>query len=241
MREAGDRRLSWRESGSGPPVVLAAGLGLSSSFYEGSYGPMAAAGVRLLVPDLPGWGGTPGPLTGISPHYTASFLEHFAHQLGLRGAVWAGHSLGAQAVVELAVRRPELVRGLVLVGPTGRPGALEVLRQAGAIAVESTRVSLHVMRGIARDYLRTPPQRYLGTWLRHGRHDLAWQLRAVRCPVLVLVGDRDPVCTRGFIRMLEHCLPDARVEWVPGGTHALPRGSVAEFNARVARFTLEVS
>jgi 2-hydroxy-6-oxonona-2,4-dienedioate hydrolase len=232
-------RMSWRERGRGPAVVLAAGLGLSSSFYEDSYEALSSAGVRLLVPDLPGWGETPGPLTGISPCDSAAFLAAFSEALGLEPAVWIGHSLGAQAVVELARHRPELVRGIVLVGPTGRPGRLELARQAAALAVEATRASLHVLRGVVRDYVRTPPQRYIGTWLRHGRHDLAGQLRAVPHPVLILVGDRDPVCTRGFIHQLEACLPAARVEWVRGGTHALPRGCAAEFNARVARFVLQ--
>jgi pimeloyl-ACP methyl ester carboxylesterase len=241
-RRLADRpRASWRESGAGPTAVIAAGLGLSSRFYEHSYDAFAAAGVRLVVPDLPGWGDTPGPLTGISPHQSAEFLQDFAAALTLPPAVWIGHSLGAQAVVELALQAPDQVRGLVLVGPTGRPGRLEVLRQAGAIAVETTRVSLDVVRGIVRDYLHTPPQRYLGTWLRHSRHDLHGQLRNVRCPVLVLVGDRDSVCTRGFIAKLEHCLPDARVVWVPGGTHGLPRGSAEEFNALTTAFVRELA
>jgi pimeloyl-ACP methyl ester carboxylesterase len=229
---------SWRESGDGPAVVIAAGLGLSSSFYEDSFPRIAGAGLRLVVPDLPGWGGTPGPLTGLSPEETAAFLQQFADALNLRQGVWVGHSLGAQAVVELAVRRPDLVSGLVLVGPTGSPRRLETLRQAAALALESTRVSLHVMRGVARDYLRTPPQRYIGTWLRHGRHDLPGLLPRVQCPVLILVGDRDPVCSRRFTCLLAERLPSAEVRWVPGGTHALPRGCPDEFVEAVEAFGL---
>lgn len=244
-------RISWREnhvsepgsdSAAEPPTaVIVPGLGLGSRFYEGSYAPFATAGVRLVVPDLPGWGRTPGPLTGLTPEQTASYLMRVAAVLPVEPAVWVGHSLGAQAVVELAVRRPELVAGLVLAGPTGSPRRLDTVRQAGALAVEATRVSLHVMRGVARDYLRTPPQRYIGTWLRHGGHDLASLLPQVSCPVLVLVGESDPVSTDGFVRLLLRRLPEARVERVAGATHALPRGNPDEFNVRVLRFVGEVT
>jgi pimeloyl-ACP methyl ester carboxylesterase len=227
---------SYREAGHGVTAVIVAGLGLSSRFYEESYGPFAAAGVRLVVPDLPGWGATPGPASGLAPDRTAKFLADFAGALGIRKAVWIGHSVGAQAVVELAARRPDLAAGVALVGPTGAPGRAEVVRQAWALAVETRRTSLGVIRAVAREYVVTSPLRYLGTWIRHGRHDLLGVLPRVRCPALVLAGDADPVCRPAFIELLRHRMPAAQVEWVRGGTHALPRGHAAAFNRIVTGF-----
>jgi 2-hydroxy-6-oxonona-2,4-dienedioate hydrolase len=227
---------SYREAGAGPVAIMAAGLGLTSRFYENSYEAFAAAGVRLVVPDLPGWGRTPGPLTGISPEQTARFLMDFAAAMGTRRAVWLGHSLGAQAVVELAARRPDLARGIVLVGPTGAPGRTKLMRQAWGLAVEASRTSLHVLRGVTRDYVRTPPTRYLGTWLRHSGHDLLARLPQVQCPALVLAGDADPLCRPWFIELLRHRMPQAEIQWVRGGTHALPRGHAADFNRVVTAF-----
>jgi pimeloyl-ACP methyl ester carboxylesterase len=229
-------RASYREAGAGRAVVVTAGLGLSSRFYEDSYDAFAAAGVRLLVPDLPGWGQTPGPRTGLRPEQTAAFMIEFAAGLGLRRAVWVGHSIGAQAVVELAARRPDLAAGIVLVGPTGAPGRTELVRQVGGLAVEAFRTSLHVLAGVARDYVRTSPARYFGTWLRHSRHDLLALLPLVQCRALILAGDADPVCRPDFVELLRHRLPAARVEWVRGGTHALPRGHAAAFNRIVTHF-----
>jgi pimeloyl-ACP methyl ester carboxylesterase len=232
---------SYRDEGSGPVAVLAAGLGLSGRFYDGSYAAFAAAGVRLVVPDLPGAGATPGAATGLTPAATARFLADFAAALAIPRAVWIGHSVGAQAVVELAAHQPELAAGLVLVGPTGAPGRGEVPRQALALGLEATRTSLHVIRGVARDYLRTSPLRYFGTWLRHGRHDLPARLPLVHCPVLIMVGDADPVCRPRFVELLCRRLPRARVEWVRGGTHALPRGHAAAFNRIATSFVIDVA
>jgi pimeloyl-ACP methyl ester carboxylesterase len=156
--------------------------------------------------------------------------------VGIRRAVWIGHSVGAQAVVEVAVQRPDLAAGLVLVGPTGAPGRGEVLRQLWALAVETRRTTAGVIRAVARDYLSTSPVRYLGTWLRHGRHDLPARLEHVKCPVLILVGSEDPVCRSDYVELLQNRLPQSRVEWVSEATHALPRGHPAAFNRSVTEF-----
>lgn len=234
--EIGGGRASYREAGSGVVAIVTAGLGLTSRFYEESYAAFAAAGIRLIVPDLPGWGDTPGPRTGLHPADTAGFLIEFAAALGVRRAVFIGHSLGAQAVVRVAERRPDLARGIVLVGPTGAPDRIKLLRQAWGLAVETRRTSLAVIGAVAREYIRTSPVRYLGTWIRHGRDDLVARLPRVQCPALILAGDADPVSRPEFIELLRHRLPRARVERVSGGTHALPRGNAEEFNRIVIGF-----
>jgi 2-hydroxy-6-oxonona-2,4-dienedioate hydrolase len=235
------RQVSYREAGAGAVVIAVAGLGLSSRFYEHSYSAFAAAGMRLIVPDLPGWGRTKGNWTGVTPLETTSFLLEFATVLDVSRAVWIGHSLGAQAVVEVAALRPARATGIVMVGPTGAPGRRDLLRQAWGLAVETSRTSSDVIRAVARDYLRTSPLHYLGTWIRHSGHDLLSRLPAVQCPALVLAGDADPVCTPAFIELLRHRMPAARVAWVRGGTHALPRGHAAEFNRRVIEFVRELA
>jgi len=231
---------SYREAGQGVVAIVTAGLGLSSRFYEQSYEAFAAAGIRLVAPDLPGWGETPGPLTGLSPEDTAAFLLDFASALGIRKAFWIGHSLGAQAVVELAHAHPARANGVVLVGPTGAPGRFPLVRQAAGLAVEAWRTSVPVLAAVAREYIRTPPPRYLGTWLRHRPHPTVEELRAVQCPALILAGDADPVCPPSYVELLRHRLPRAEVQWVRGGTHALPRGHADAFNRAVIGFIRRV-
>jgi 2-hydroxy-6-oxonona-2,4-dienedioate hydrolase len=227
---------SYREAGDGIPAIVTAGLGLTSRFYEGSYEAFAHAGIHLLVPDLPGWGKTPGPRTGCSPQENAAFLMAFAHALHLRRVIWIGHSLGAQVVSEIAAQRPDRARGVVLVGPTGVPGRSQLPRQAWALAKEATRTSPAVIGAVARDYFSSSPAKYIGTWIKHADDDMPARVKRITCPALILVGTRDPVATREYIELLRHRMPDARVEWIAGGTHALPRGHAAEFNRAVIAF-----
>lgn len=234
--QLGDRVASYRESGSGIAVIVTAGLGLTSRFYEQSYDAFADAGMHLIIPDLPGWGDTPGPRTGLRPADAAGFLLEFARVLGIRRAIWIGHSLGAQPVVRIAAMRPDIASAIVLVGPTGAPGRFRLLRQAASLAVEARRTSASVIAAVAREYITTSPVRYVGTWLRHGRDDILDLLPRVQCPALILAGDADPVCRAPFVEMLRHRIPHAHVEWVRGGTHALPRGHADHFNRAVTGF-----
>lgn len=239
--EVDGRPASFRETGAGPAAIVTAGLGLTGRFYRESFAAFAGAGIRLVIPDLPGWGETPGPRTGLDPHRTAAFLAAFADRLGIDRAVWIGHSLGAQAVTLLAGQQPHRARGLVLVGPTGDRGRFVLARQALGLGREATRTSFGVIRAVARDYLSTSPVRYIGTWLRHARDDMPARLGRIRCPTLIVVGDADPVCRPDFVERLRHAIPHARVERVPGGTHALPRGHADRFNRTVVPFARRVS
>ena len=108
--------LATTTCGSGPPVLLVHGFaGFKESW--GSLPEAIASGGRTAVAvDLPGWGESPAPRR--APHSAAWYATRLAPLLDDLGpAIVIGHSLGAQAAVRVAVRRPDLVRGLLLVSP----------------------------------------------------------------------------------------------------------------------------
>ena len=108
-------RLRWFEGGSGPAVALLHGFGGAASNWT-LMAPRLAEQCRVIVPDLPGHGGSsalPGPPLQMDP-----YAERVAELLD-EPTVIVGHSLGAVVALRLAVRRPELVRGLVLAGAAG--------------------------------------------------------------------------------------------------------------------------
>lgn len=235
------RRVVYREAGNGAPVLVISGLGLSGRFYEHSYDAFARAGLRLVVPDLPGFGGSRGGRLGHDVAGGRQFMLAFADALAIERAVWVGHSVGAQTALDIAATAPHRARGIVLVGPTGAPGRPRALRQAGALALEALRAPLPVVLRVLADYVRTSPLAYLGTWLRFTRDQPLEKLRAVQCPVQVVVGTRDPVADAELLELLLRRLPSAELVRVAGGTHALPRSEWQEFNAAVTRFCRELA
>ena len=236
----GDVQVRFREAGSGPVAVLVHGLGVSADYWWRNGPALAARGLRVLAPDLPGFGRTDGPPQGLSPEEQAAALDRWAGAVNLPPAVYVGHSLSCQTVIELAVRSPERVRGLVLASPTGAPDRNRLLRQLWGFVRDIPREPLGLIPIVGLAYQRTGPLRYWRTWHAGAAHDPFAVLPRVRVPGVVVVGTRDPVVDRPFAEALAAGLPEGRVVWIPGGAHAVLFDRSGAFNRAIASFVEEV-
>jgi lipase len=112
-------RLHLRRFGDGEPLVCLHGV----TEYGGHFRRLAARlpGHAVLAPDLRGHGRSERePPWGLEQHLE-DVLETVDPLLsGKEPRDWLGHSFGGRLCVELAVRRPELVRRLVLLDPALR-------------------------------------------------------------------------------------------------------------------------
>ncbi|HEY4413879.1 MAG TPA: alpha/beta fold hydrolase, partial [Gaiellaceae bacterium] len=118
-------RIRYLAGGSGPPIVLVHGLGGAAPNWR-LVAPALAARHRVLVPELPGHGGS-APLGG------ASSLDPFAEALlavaeaeDAAPAPWVGHSLGGLVALRAAALRPEAVDRIVLAAAAGISSATRV-------------------------------------------------------------------------------------------------------------------
>lgn len=230
--------VRYREAGRGPPLVLVHGLGVSADYWFRNGPPLAAAGLRVLAPDLPGFGRTRGPDGGLPVAAQAEAAARWAEAVGVGPAVYVGHSLSCQAVLELAAWEPERVRGVVLEGPTGAPlpPAARLLRQAVGLVRDIAREPATLVPFVAEAYLRAGLLRVWRTWRAGARHDPLPLLPRVRAPALVVAGSRDPVVPREFAERLAAGLPEGRVAWIGGGGHAVHFDRAEAFNRVVLEF-----
>jgi len=104
--------------GSGPPLLLVHGLaGLASNWRE--VAPVLAEERRLVLPELPGHGGS-DRLSGVrSLDPFAEAVLAVAEAEDALPAPWAGHSFGGLVALRAAVLRPEAVTGIVLAAAAG--------------------------------------------------------------------------------------------------------------------------
>ena len=117
-------RTNHLEAGTGDPVVLVHGSGPGVSAYANwrLTMPALAGGLRVLAPDLVGFGFTerpPGIEYGLRT-WTDQLLG-FLDALGLEKASIVGNSFGGAIALSLADRHPERVDRLVLMGSVGVP------------------------------------------------------------------------------------------------------------------------
>jgi pimeloyl-ACP methyl ester carboxylesterase len=114
--------IAYEESGpaEGPPVVLLHGFPDDVRAYDGVAPPLAAAGWRVLVPYLRGYGPTRflDPRTPRSGQQAAlgHDLKDFLDALGLERASLAGYDWGGRAACIVAALWPERVAALVSIG-----------------------------------------------------------------------------------------------------------------------------
>lgn len=206
--------------GAGPPLVLVHGWsGAAANWVE--VAPRLARRRRVLVPDLPGHGGS-------SPLPAAPTLDPFADRVrlvaereGLLPAPVVGHSMGGLVALRLAIRHANDVSALVLAGAAGIESAtrraefwisfLGLTRPAKLAARFRTPVGrsqllrrLVFSRYEVADPLALAPhaiegllsETVLHTDVRSAgralvREDPRLDLERVRCPCLVLWGARD--------------------------------------------------
>lgn len=119
------REILWRATplryavgGDGPPLVLVHGLGGALENWR-ALAPALATTRRVIVPDLPGHGGSaPLPAAPRVDPFADAVLAVLEAQEALPAA-WIGHSLGGLIGLRAAVRRPDAVRALVLAAAAG--------------------------------------------------------------------------------------------------------------------------
>ncbi len=89
-------RVAYRESGTGPPLVLLHSLGLSHREYEPIVAPLAER-FRVVLPDLPLHGDSEDrPRHSYSPDWLAEVIAGFCQEAGGPRCIVAGHDIGAE-------------------------------------------------------------------------------------------------------------------------------------------------
>lgn len=74
---------------------------------------------RTIAIDLPGYGKSSKELHDGTPEFYADVIAEFMNKLNIEEANIAGHSMGGQAAITMALKYPSLVKNLILVAPAG--------------------------------------------------------------------------------------------------------------------------
>ncbi|MEA2469688.1 MAG: hypothetical protein QOE38_687 [Thermoleophilaceae bacterium] len=108
--------IEYRESGSGPPIVFAHGVGVNGDLWRNVAPELAAGGYRCIAPDLP-LGGHSIPLTGepdMSLPGLADILASFVDALDLEEVTLVANDTGGAITQAYIGRRPARVARVVL-------------------------------------------------------------------------------------------------------------------------------
>jgi pimeloyl-ACP methyl ester carboxylesterase len=142
-------------------ALLVHGLASTSHIWDLVAPRLARGGVRAIAYDQRGHGLSAKPSAGYGFDRTAADAAAVIRTDRLRRPVVVGHSWGANVVLELAVRRPRSVRGVVLIdgGFTHMRGRLEWAAARDTLAPPD-------IDGMTVDEFLSWPRRHLGAAMR---------------------------------------------------------------------------
>ncbi|TML81048.1 MAG: alpha/beta fold hydrolase [Actinobacteria bacterium] len=213
-------RMRYFLGGAGPPLILVHGLGGAAANWT-ELVPLLLRRHRLLVPDLPGHGGSTAlpAVAGLEPF--ADRVALVAEREAMLPAPVVGHSLGGMVVLRMALRQPDAVPALVLAAAAGLSvgniwgrnmlSVFSTIRPGRLAARYRSRVSRSpLLRRLVFGFVSVADpagltdeavEGFLAAQLLHTDVGSAWralqaddpreELDAIRCPVLVLWGAED--------------------------------------------------
>ena len=221
---AGGVRTYYEVYGEGEPLVLLHG-GLATAESWAMQVPALAERYRVYVPERRGHGRTPdveGPITyEMMAADTAAFLD----AAGTGAAHLVGWSDGAVVGMLVALRRPKLVRKLVVIGQYfNADGEVPEFRAMIDYWDSNLPEELHeVYDRVSPDGPEHFPvvlEKMMRMWREEP--DIALlELAGVRAPALVMQGDDDIVKVE-HSAAVSATLPDAQLAVIPGTSHMAP-------------------
>ncbi|MBE2275778.1 MAG: 3-oxoadipate enol-lactonase [Rhodobacteraceae bacterium] len=251
-----DLRLNARVDGpeTGRPLVLIHALGLRLDIWDGLVARLPRH--RILRFDLRGHGASdipPPPYAmGALIRDAERLMEHFA----MTEAVVLGLSIGGLIAQGLAVKRPDLLRGLVLSNTAARIGLaaqwqdrIALVRAGGLAAIAEPTLERWLGRGwrenpvmpILRDmFLAGSAEGWIGCAAAIAGTDFYETAALLRLPTLALAGTNDGSTPPDLVRETAELIPGAQFRLIRGAGHIPVLEQPADYADAVQAFLARI-
>lgn len=250
-------QLYYEEHGSGPALVLSAGMGGLGSYWKAQLTEFAEQ-FRVIVYDQRGTGRSTLSPAPYSVELLARDLVGLLDALELERADAVGHSTGGMFMQAAAVDHPQRFGKLVLYATRASTDGftrmamgtrLALLRTAGPLAFHrATPLFLYPSHWIKdhADELEaaaqaavqaSAPLEVMASRIEAVlAHDQTARIQRIASPTLVMCAEDDFLTPTYYSRVLAASIPGAQLEFVSWGGHACSQTNPAEFNRKVLDF-----
>jgi pimeloyl-ACP methyl ester carboxylesterase len=224
------------DAGSGPVVLLIHAFPLHHAMWQPQV-PVLAKRFRVIAPDLRGFGES-RPSSPWTIDEMGDDLNEFLTRLDIPDCALAGVSIGGYIGLPFTLKYPRRVRQLVLSNTRARADTeTEKAARTEMIAlIQETGTSSLPERMLPRLLRPDPPPQVAATvrsmiegadaaaaihavTAMRDRPDCTAQLNRLRCPTLVITGERDSIIRVEDARAMAEAIPDSRFAVIPGSGH----------------------
>jgi pimeloyl-ACP methyl ester carboxylesterase len=218
------QEIYYEVHGSGRPLVLLHGGGLTIGLSWGAWLPELAKTRRVVAIELQGHGHTADIDRALTIDNVADDVVGVLDHLGIGEADLFGYSLGGLTSLEMAVRYPERVGRVAVISVAYRPDGYhaELFDPAAASKRVPTEAHYSTMRA-AHAAVAPFPEQFDGvidkiTLLPQTDLWTPAELESIQAPVLFMLGDKDMMRIDHVAEMAE-LVPNSQMAVLPGTYH----------------------
>lgn len=232
----------------GPALLLIHGFPFDRAMWRFQVAPLTAAGYRVVVAELPGFGRTEQvgrqdpPLESMD--VMGGELVRLLDRLRIAKVVPVGFSMGGYVALAVAARAKDRLAGLVLIDTKAeadsadakarRDETIATVQAHGTRALamammanqltESTRSTERLLADEVRSMMLRQPKATVVAALKamRDRPDRRDLLPSLDCPVLVLVGDQDKVTPLDSAKTMLGASRKGELKVIEGAAHLTP-------------------
>lgn len=236
--------LAVRQDGAGPPLVFLHDLGATAQHWDGVLGRMSHHHCTAL--DLRGHGTSDVPHGPYKMGGLIGDIETVMDSFEIRDAVVVGVGLGGMIAQGLAVKRLDLVRGLVLCATAAKFGQpdpwhtkAKIARTQGmrALAEDTfTRWGGAVPNTAKGQFLSTTPEGYAACCEAIAGTDFYTPTSGLRLPTVGLCGTADKTTPPDLARETTDLIPGSEFHLIRGAGHLTPLTHPADVALHLTQF-----
>lgn len=239
---------------NGPPLVLLHALGTSLHLWDAVV--PALPRYRILRLDLRGHGQSDVPAAPYAMGALIRDVERVIDHFGLKDCVVAGVSLGGMIAQGLAVKRLDLVRGLVLSNTAARIGTvaqwqdrIEQVRTGGLSVLHDGALERWLGRrfrtnpalpALSQGLLKTSAEGWMGCAAAISGTDFYEPTATLRLPTLVIAGANDGATPPDLVRETANLIPGCRFRLMQGVGHLPMAEKPVEYAALLRDFLASI-
>jgi 2-hydroxy-6-oxonona-2,4-dienedioate hydrolase len=217
------------------PIIMIHGAIVSHVYFMPTAAILAES-YPILVPDLPGHGGSSKPEHALPVPKQARILRAWLNKLEIRKAVIMANSYGCEIAVEFALEFPEVVDRLILISPSSDPHEPNLFRQFIRLMTDGLYERPMMFLVLVRDLLFMGLPRAFETAGIMLKFDYGAKLPLINIPTLVINGQNDPLAPPLWAKEVVKTLPMAKLITIANGPHNVQFSNPKDVAAAVTEF-----
>ncbi len=239
--QVGSASIAYRVAGHGPAMMLVHGYPLSGELFAKNRAALARR-YTVVTPDLRGFGNSTTPDTKGGVELYAKDMFAVMDYLHVKKAIIGGMSMGGPVVLEMYREQPSRFRGMVLIDSTTSPANdVEKAQWPGFGQQARDKGVASMIPALMPQMLTTKTRtsdpalvKFIGGIVKKGsvnaavgggdtlasRPDSRPMMAHTKIPVLIVVGQDDPIYPLEMAQKMHQNIPGSRLAVIPGAAHA---------------------